>query len=117
MEELPQGSRSGKSGLPTLSTVLNQLLTDWQIAPDAAIEQAISQGLEIEGDRVKIMLIMHDEDSAEAAASAIPGLGGEVEDRYKTWIDAWVSIGSLRAIAELPGLSQVREPIEVVPLD
>ena len=109
--------RSEIAGLPTLSTVLNKLFADWRDDPEAAIEQAIEQGLEIEDDRVKVLLIMLDEDSVEGTVDVISELGGEVTDRYQMWIDAWVPIGSLDAIAELPDLSQVREPIEVVPLD
>jgi hypothetical protein len=117
LEGQPTDKRSEGEGLHTLTTVLNQLYAEWQLDPEAAIEQAIAHGLEIEGDRVKVMLIMLDEDAVEDAVEVISELGGEVTDRYQMWIDAWVPIGSLDAVAELPDLSQVREPIEVVPLD
>jgi hypothetical protein len=117
LEGLPKEDRSEGAGLPALTTVLNQLYADWQLDPEAANEQAIAQGLEIEGDRVKVMLIMLDEDSVQDAVEMISELGGEVTDQYQIWIDAWVPIGSLDAVAELPDLSQVREPIKVVPLD
>jgi hypothetical protein len=117
MEGISREDRSESGWLPALSTMLNELFSSWQEDPEAAIDQAIEQGLEIEGDLVKVMIIMLDEDSVEDAAELISGLGGEVTDHYQTWIDAWVPIGSLDAIADLPGLSQVREPIEVVPLE
>jgi hypothetical protein len=117
LERASKEDRSESVGLPNLSTVLNKLFADWQDDPEAAIERAIEQGLEIEGDLVKVMLIMLDETSVEDAVELISGLGGEVTDRYQMWIDAWVPIGSLDAIADAPGLSQAREPIETVPLD
>lgn len=117
LEGTSKEDRSESAGLPALSTVLNKLFADWQEDHEATVEWAFEQGLEIEGDRVKIMLIMLDEDSTDAAMDVIIGLGGEVIDQYQVWIDAWVPIGSLDAIADLPDLSQAREPIETVPLE
>jgi len=105
-----------KPRLPSLSTALDQLYTDWQLTPEQAVAQARKQGIEINSDLVKVMLIMADDTSADAAVLAIPTLGGQVTVRYQTWIDAWVPIKSLGRIATLPGVSQVREPIPVMPL-
>ena len=117
LNQIPNGSRRDPKDLPALSTALNRLLSEWRVSPDTAIEQAEALGLEIDDGRIKIMLIMLDEHSADAAEAAIPALGGEVIIRYQTWIDAWAPIESLEAIADLPGLSQAREPIPVLPLE
>lgn len=112
----PRDKRSGSGDIPALTLSLNQLFVTWQSDPEAAIEQAMADGLQIEGDRVKIMLIMLNEDTAEDAVDVISELGGEVTDRYQTWVDAWVSIETLDVVTNLSGLSQVREPIDIVHL-
>ena len=115
--DLPEPGQLDKEGHPGLSTTLNELLIEWDSSPQAALDLAVSLGLEIEGDRVKIMLIMLDDDSADAAELEIAELDGEVIDRYQTWIDAWVPIGTLEKVAAFAGLSQAQEPIQILPLD
>ncbi len=113
----PTGQRQGKPRFSQLSTALDQLLADWQVARDKAREEAQTRGLELEHERVKVMLMMLDEASAEAAVAEISKLGGEVTAHYSTWIDAWVPVAALADLAALPGVTLVREPASVFPVD
>ena len=106
-----------KLGLTKLSTALSQLYTNWLKSPPMAVEQAARQGVQVDGDLVKVMLIMLDEASASSARAVIPELGGKETAYYKLWVDAWVPISALDEIASLPGVSLVRLPIRVVPVE
>ncbi len=113
----PIGEFPGKPQIETLSTALDQLLTNWTEDPQAARRFVQTRGINLKADRLQIMLIMLDEVSATSAVETIPQLGGRVIGRYKTWIDAWVSIEMLDEIATLSGVSLVREPIRVLPIE
>jgi subtilisin family serine protease len=112
IEEFPD-----KPQIETLSTALDQIFTDWIENPQVARSFAETRGIHLKADRLQIMLIMLDEASAASAVDVIPQLGGRVIGRYKTWIDAWVSIEMLDEIAALQGVSLVREPIQVFPIE
>jgi subtilisin family serine protease len=71
----------------------------------------LSDALQVEGEQVKVMLIMLDESSADAAVQALPQMGGTVTAHYKQWIDAWLPIDRLADAAQLPGISLVRTPV------
>jgi uncharacterized repeat protein (TIGR01451 family) len=105
-----------KRGLPGLNSTLQALHSDWQTAPDQARSRARKQGMQLDGERVTVMLIMHNEAAAAAAVDSIPTLGGEVTAHYKIWLDAIVPIAALEQLAQLPGVSLVQEPIRVQPL-
>ena len=107
----------GKPGIAKLSTPLSQLYTNWLKSPRVAVEQAAHLGAEVEGNLVKVMLVMLDEASASSARAAIPRLGGKETAYYKLWIDARVPIPALGDLASLPGVGLVRLPIRVVPVE
>jgi hypothetical protein len=103
--------------LPNLSTNLSFLYMGWLSGEFSPDNLPVSPEFEISGNRVKVTLMMLSEADAQQAVSALPDLGGEVIVSYQTWVDAWVPIPQLGIIAALPGISLVREPEEVLPVD
>jgi hypothetical protein len=111
------GKRVQELRVPNMTSSLNALLDTWEQDPVQAVSFAASRGLELRADSVKVMLIMVDKDSANSALEPITANGGEVIAHYKRWVDAWVPISALESLAALPGVSQVREAIPVLPLE
>jgi len=112
----PQLKMTGPS-LSRLSGPLMQLYAGWSKSPAEAVEQALGQGAQVDGDMVKVMLILVDEASADSVLAIVAGLGGKVTAHYKQWSDAWVPIAELAKVSSLPGVSLVRLPIRLVPVD
>jgi subtilisin family serine protease len=108
---------SEKESIRNLSTGLSNLYIDREAGLLAT--GSVSDGLTLDdtGDRVMVMMIMLDETSAQQALDALPGLGAEVIVHYQTWIDAWVPVAMLEQVSTLPGVSLVREPVQVLPVD
>jgi hypothetical protein len=106
-----------KTGLPALSSSLNELLSGWESSPEAAASQALDSGLDLDQSRVKVTVVLIDESYLEPSAQLIQAIGGEVIVQFETLIDAWVPVAALELLAKLDGISQVREPLGVVPLD
>lgn len=107
LSEPPAGVGKGKSGLPNLSPMLNLLLADWPDGP--GVSQVMQHGVEIIDERVKVTLIMQDLAGAEAAKTTLLALGGEVIAHQETLIDAWVPVIVLGQVANLSGISLIRE--------
>src|SRR5688572_31310198 len=63
--------------------------------PYTTLFRSYQDGIEIDGDRVLVMMIMLDEQAAENAIEALPAYGAELSAHYKKWVDAWVPIGAL----------------------
>jgi hypothetical protein len=116
--EIRKSSRQARSQYPNLSSDLYDLYVAHQSGqPAANTSNDLPAAPQVEGERVKVMLIMQDEASAEAALQALPGMNGEVTAHYQRWIDAWLPIDQLDNAARLSGISLVRTPITPNPVD
>lgn len=115
-----EGDRSklleGEGELTHLSSKLLEFYTYWKENSQEAIPLAIQEGLEIEESRIKVLIILFDEQYAENAMRFVTEQGGEVINQFQMWIDAWVPISSFEALGRIPSLSVVQEPIQVMPL-
>ncbi len=110
---LPEESAPGIVGL---SSDLSGLYTTWSVAPSQATAQGQVQGLEFQGNQVRVMVVMLDDASAQAAEANIASLGGVVIVRYRQWIDAWLPISALEQAAAIPNVSIIRSPVQVYPI-
>ena len=114
---LPDPASDGEKPLPNMSTAVSKLYTTWQ--SDEHLHE-LPDGLsipEVVGDRVMVMLIMLNEASAQQTIASLPELGAEVIAHHAIWIDARVPVPALEQVAALPGISLVREPVELFPVD
>jgi len=110
-----QETQMTKPGIPGLSTDLYELYELHQTG--APIRTPTTAGLEIQGNRVRVMFVMLDVGSANNALALISGLGGDIVTNFETWIGAWIPIDRLPEAAELPGVSLLRSAIPVKPID
>jgi hypothetical protein len=106
-----------RPSIPRLSSVLDELRRSYGENAAQALQEGELSGLEIQGDRVQVNLIMLDEASANAAVQTIPSLGGEVTAHYNVWIDAWIPIPQLEPLVYLPGVTLVQPVVPVYPVD
>jgi subtilisin family serine protease len=111
-------SRRARNPYPNLSNDLYDLYETHQNGqPVTSSDDDLPGAPQVEDGRVKVMLIMLDEASADAALQQLPGMGGTVTAHYKQWIDAWLPIDQLDDAAQFSGISLVRTPIERMPVD
>ena len=106
----------GKPVSQHLSSDLSSLYSSWGTSAFDTTVQSLVEGLEMRGGQIRVMLVMLDSASAEAAKPAIEALGGEVANQFKSWIDAWVPIQNLEQVAAIDGVSLVRTPIRLGPV-
>jgi hypothetical protein len=114
---LDAGQRGDKKIHPTLSSSINELISIWKSNPDQVQSYAFSQGLTFQDDLVSVMLILESEEISAAVKQYVQQSGGEVTSTYKTWVDATIPIGALEAVSKFQGISFVRAPITVFPID
>lgn len=115
-----EGDRSklldGEGEFSHLSSKLLDFYSFWKENSEEAVRLAIQGGLEIDESRIKVLIILIDEQFAESAMGFVTEQGGEVINQFQIWIDAWVPISSFEALGRIPSLSVVQEPIQVMPL-
>ncbi|MCK5582079.1 MAG: S8 family serine peptidase, partial [Candidatus Omnitrophica bacterium] len=114
---LDAGQRGDKEIHPTLSSTINELISIWKTNPDQLQSYAFSQGLTFQDDLVSVMLILETEEISAAVKQYVQKFGGEVTSAYKNWVDATIPIGALEEVSNFNGISFVRAPIPVVPID
>lgn len=108
LSDSPLSPDRGKSGHPNLSPLLNMLVADWPDGP--GVSQVMQQGVEIIDNRVKVMLVMQNETAVKSTIATLSASGGDIIAHQEIWIDAWIPVEVLRKVADLPGISIVREP-------
>lgn len=105
---------SQKPTIATLSSVLDQLRhTD----SGQTLDSALTNDLRMESGRVQVNLVTQSTEAAISAGQAIPALGGEVTAQFNVWVDAWVPVAQLEALARLSGVTLVQPVIPVIPTD
>jgi thermitase len=105
-----------KPAIAALSSRLWDLYSTYDENAAQALLQGELYGLEIDGARVQVMIFAADAAAAERIIAALPGLGAEVTAHYDSWIDAWIAIGALDALAALPGVLLVDGVLPVKPV-
>lgn len=112
-EATPEATESfiTKSSVPNLASDLDRLYNTRSRGGSALADTAELYNLQLRDGQVKVMLIMLDTESAEDAVDEIEALGGEVTAQYQRWIDAWVPVDALEAVATLPGISLVQRAV------
>jgi subtilisin family serine protease len=98
------------AGHPKLASSLNGLLERRRrLGLGAAQGYAAERGMVLSGERVQVVVVAGGE-FADDAAAATEVLGGQIQARYETLVQALVPIGALEALAGRPGVQFVREP-------
>ncbi len=106
-----------KPQINRLSTPLDQLARNINSPRLTRFNGAGTYGLQVANNKVKIMVIASDADSAVSIIGTIELLGGQVTSYWDTWIDAWIPTSDLQLLASHPGVVFIQQPIPVFPLD
>jgi hypothetical protein len=117
----PDGLQSGfyvPSGRahPKLDTPLTELAQVERAAPDGLAALASARGLRLEGGRVQVQLKVAP--GAEAVVTgAVTAAGGEVTDRYRNSLQAWVSPGQILPLAKRVDVYRIQTPPTAIELE
>lgn len=117
----------GQTSSGRLSGDLLQLYTAYQrsvgqggiAGGNAAIAQTAQHlNLKIKNnDRVQVMIVATDANSATTLRTAVIGLDGEITAHYDRWIDVYIPVANLVTVAQMAGVVIVKRPIPVYPVD
>lgn len=95
---------------PKLDPSLNSLFQIYQSAGiEKAKEYAKTSGLRLEESLVQVVILINPEEY-ESLSISITNLGGKIQGNYEDRLQAFVPIGTLKAIAELEDVLRIREP-------
>ena len=107
------GASPAATGSAKMESALNELASNSRTPTASVPELVASEGFRMSGERVQV-LITTEASRADAAVEAITRAGGEVTGRGNgnTWLQAWVPVSSLEAVAADPTVDYVSRPGE-----
>ncbi len=119
-----EGGATGQASTIRLASDLLQLYNASQVGTaqggSAGAISTTAQQLNLKiknGDRVQVMIVANDAAAATQLRTAVIGLAAEVTAHYAQWIDVYIPVANLVALAQLPGVNIVRRIIPVYPVD
>ncbi|MCD6520104.1 MAG: S8 family serine peptidase, partial [Anaerolineae bacterium] len=114
---LPVHPIQGHSTKPQakLDTALDRLATLWQKGTDPQ-PFALERNLSLRGGRVQVQVRVHPKDMA-LIRQAIVAQGGQVTGKLQNILQAWVPIGALGSLANLPQVLFIQPPQRAFPLE
>lgn len=115
IEGSSQNRTPRNAGLPRISGTLNRLYETF-LADDLQPSQ-VEPGLQVQQDRVKVMITLQDSASAYPVTRAVEAGGGTMVSHYRQWLSAWVPISLLETLSAQPGIMSVVSAIPVEPVD
>jgi 2-keto-3-deoxy-6-phosphogluconate aldolase len=113
---LSAGERAQPDHPPRLDSRLARVLEAFDGGGTAeAVSVARAFGIDVEGDRLRLVVETSSGRSDEAAAVA-RGLGAEVEGRHQELVQALVPVAALEALSSSGAVEFLRPPLVAVPL-
>ncbi len=114
---LPAGFAQAKTAAsnPKLDSVLAELAAAGQTAPAQARALAQASSLKLAGERVQVKIVTRAA-AAETVTQAVIAAGGEVTGSANgaTWLQAWLPIAALDALAAENDVDTISRPAEAV---
>ena len=115
---VPESASASTLGLPPQLGTGKHAKLDSQLAAAAfaASTTGVSEGVRVAHQRrlkvsgVSVQVVARVKGDNSDVREAVRALGGRVETEYADLIQAYVPIGALRALAELPGVAYVDQP-------
>ncbi len=100
---------------PKMDSVLAELATASRTSMTQALALAQASALKLAGDRVQVKITTHAA-AAENVTRAVVAAGGEVTGRANgaTWLQAWLPIAALDALAAEKDVDTISRPAEAV---
>ena len=105
-------------GNPKMDSDLARLATMSRVSVAQALNQAQSSALRVAGDRVQVKITVPS-GAAQKVIAAAGAAGGEVTGSANgdTWLQAWLPVGALDAMAALADVDYISRPAEAILLE
>lgn len=99
---------------PKMDSDLAALAAASSVAKSKALDLAQSQGFRLAGERVQVKITTHPQ-GVQAVTQAVAAVGGEVTGSANadTWLQAWIPVGALDAVAAGDDVYYISRPAEV----